>query len=77
MNDNRRQNGSSGSPDAAAWFVRLQRHPHDAAVRRLSRPGWSQSPQTHAWTGVSSSWDGSGRSRMVSRCPGGARAAEG
>ena len=47
MNDNQRQIGLSGSPDAASWFVRLQRHPDDRDVQNefeawLTRPDPAQ-----------------------------------
>lgn len=58
MNDNRRQHGLSGSPDAAAWFVMLQRRPHDADVKRDFEAWLAEDPK-HAddWASVSSSWD--------------------
>jgi transmembrane sensor len=58
MNDNQRQNGSSGSPDAASWFVQLQRRPHDAELRSAFED-WLAADPRHAaeWAQVSSSWD--------------------
>lgn len=58
MNDNQRQNGSSGSPDAASWFVQLQRRPHDAELRSAFED-WLAADPRHAaeWAQVNSSWD--------------------
>ncbi|MBA4012063.1 MAG: iron dicitrate transport regulator FecR [Phenylobacterium sp.] len=58
MNDNQRQIGLSGSPDAASWFVRLQRHPDDQDVQREFET-WLAADPAHRddWTLVSGTWD--------------------
>lgn len=57
MNDNRPQHGSSGSPDAAAWFVQLERHPHDAELRRAFETWLAADPHHHDdWALVSGAW---------------------
>lgn len=58
MNDNQRQNGPSGSPDAASWFVRLQRHPGDRDVRSEFET-WLAADPAHGeeWANVSGTWD--------------------
>ena len=57
MNDNRPQHGSSGSPDAAAWFVQLERHPHDAELRRAFETWLAADPNHHDdWALVRGAW---------------------
>lgn len=58
MNDNQRQDGSSGSPDAASWFVRLQRRPSDNELRDAFE-AWLASDPRHPveWAQVSGTWD--------------------
>lgn len=58
MNDNHRQDGSSGSPDAASWFVRLQRRPHDEELRK-SFEAWLDADPQHPtqWAQVAGAWD--------------------
>lgn len=58
MNDNQRQIGPSGSPDAASWFVRLQRHPGDVDVRSEFET-WLAADPAHSddWANVSGTWD--------------------
>jgi len=58
MNDDRRFDGLSGDPDAASWFVRLERHPGDADVRREFE-AWLAADPSHgaAWASVSSAWE--------------------
>ena len=57
MNDNRPQHGSPGSPDAAAWFVRLERNPHDAALRQAFETWLAASPQNRDdWSSVGDAW---------------------
>ena len=57
MNDNRPQNGLSGSPDAAAWFVRLQRHPDDRELRRAFET-WlaADADNRRSWETVQGAW---------------------
>jgi len=58
MNDNQRQDGSSGRPDAASWFVRLQRRPHDQELRSAFETWLAADPRRPAeWAQVSASWD--------------------
>ena len=57
MNDNRPQHGSSGSPDAASWFVRLERDPHDADLRQAFETWLAASPQHRDdWSSVGETW---------------------
>ena len=57
MNDNRPQHGSSGSPDAASWFVRLERDPHDADLRQAFETWLAASPQHRDdWSSVGEAW---------------------
>lgn len=58
MNDNHRQDGSSGSPDAASWFVRLQRRPHDEELK-ASFETWLNADPRHPtqWAQVAGAWD--------------------
>ncbi|WGU39315.1 MULTISPECIES: FecR domain-containing protein [unclassified Phenylobacterium] len=58
MNDNQRQIGPSGSPDAASWFVRLQRHPDDRDVQNEFET-WLAADPAHRddWALVSGAWD--------------------
>jgi len=57
MNDNRPQHGSSGSPDAASWFVRLERDPHDAELRQAFETWLAASPQHRDdWSSVGETW---------------------
>ncbi len=58
MNDDHRFDGLSGDPDAASWFVRLERHPGDADVRREFE-AWLAADPSHeaAWASVSGAWD--------------------
>ena len=58
MNDDQRQNGSSGDPDAASWFVRLQRHPDDRDVQEAFK-AWLAADPAHqdAWAQVDGAWD--------------------
>ena len=46
MNDNQRQIGLSGNPDAASWFVRLQRFPDDRDVRNAFE-AWLDADPAH------------------------------
>jgi transmembrane sensor len=57
MNDNQPQNGPSGSPDAAAWFVRLQRRPDDGALRQAFET-WLAADQRNRedWEAVDGAW---------------------
>lgn len=58
MNDNHRQDGSSGSPDAASWFVRLQRRPDDNELRGAFEAWLASDPRHPAeWAQVSATWD--------------------
>lgn len=58
MNDNHRQDGSSGNPDAASWFVRLQRHPGDNELREAFETWLASDPRHPAeWAQVSATWD--------------------
>ena len=58
MNDNHRQDGSSGNPDAASWFVRLQRHPGDNELRGAFEAWLASDPRHPAeWAQVSATWD--------------------
>ena len=58
MNDNQRQIGPSGSPDAASWFVRLQRHPGDADLQGEFET-WLAAASAHRedLSAVSGAWD--------------------
>lgn len=57
MNDNRPQHGSSGSPDAASWFVRLERNPQDAELRQAFETWLAASPQHRDdWSRVGEAW---------------------
>lgn len=58
MNDNQRQNGHSGSPDAASWFVQLQRRPDDSGLR-CAFEAWLAADPSHAaqWAQVSGTWE--------------------
>ena len=58
MNDNQRQIGLSGNPDAASWFVRLQRHPDDRGVQNEFET-WLAADPAHRddWALVSGAWD--------------------
>ena len=58
MNDNQPQIGPSGSPDAASWFVRLQRHPDDRDVQNEFET-WLAADPAHRddWALVSGAWD--------------------
>lgn len=58
MNDNQRQIGLSGNPDAASWFVRLQRHPDDQGVRNEFET-WLAADPAHRddWALVNGTWD--------------------
>ncbi|WP_082532197.1 MULTISPECIES: FecR domain-containing protein [unclassified Phenylobacterium] len=58
MNDNQRQIGLSGNPDAASWFVRLQRHPGDRRVQSDFET-WLAADPAHRddWALVSGAWD--------------------
>lgn len=58
MNDNQRQDGSSGSPDAASWFVRLQRRPGDNDLRNAFEAWLAADPRRPAeWAQVNASWN--------------------
>ncbi|WP_269713734.1 FecR family protein [Caulobacter sp. NIBR2454] len=58
MNDNRPNPGTPGEPDAAGWFVLLQRDPRDDALRRSFENWLNASPAHQAdWARVSRSWD--------------------
>ncbi|WP_369059291.1 FecR domain-containing protein [Caulobacter sp. 73W] len=64
MNDNRPKHGSPGEPDAAGWFVLLQRDPRDEALRRRFEAWLNASYDNQAeWTRVSLSWDAMGLMR--------------
>ena len=57
MNDNRPQHGSSGNPDAASWFVRLERDPQDAELRQSFETWLAASPQNRDdWSNVGDAW---------------------
>ena len=58
MNDNRPNPGTPGEPDAAGWFVLLQRDPRDEALRRKFED-WLNASIAHQadWARVSRSWD--------------------
>lgn len=57
MNDNRPQHGSSGSPDAASWFVRLERNPNDGELREAFETWLAASPQHRDdWSRVDGAW---------------------
>jgi len=57
MNDDQRTNGSSGEPDAASWFVRLQRHPDDEETQQAFE-AWLAADPAHreAWARVDGAW---------------------
>ena len=58
MNDNQRQDGPSGSPDAASWFVRLQRNPHDGELRSAFDTWLAADPEHRtAWAAVGGAWE--------------------
>lgn len=58
MNDNHRQDGTSGSPDAASWFVRLQRDPDDRDLRRDFDAWMAANPAHRAdWAAVGGAWE--------------------
>lgn len=58
MNDNQRQDGPSGSPDAASWFVRLQRNPHDGELRSAFDTWLAADPNHRTdWNAVGGAWE--------------------
>lgn len=57
MNDNRPQHGSPASPDAASWFVQLERRPHDAGLRQAFEAWLAASPQHRDdWSRMGDTW---------------------
>lgn len=58
MNDDQRAERPSGDPDAASWFVRLQREPDDAELRSAF-DAWRTADPSHAraWDEVTQAWD--------------------
>ncbi|MDP2213601.1 FecR domain-containing protein [Phenylobacterium sp.] len=58
MNDDQRAEGPSGDPDAASWFVRLQRQPDDSELRSAF-DAWRTADPSHAraWAEVARTWD--------------------
>lgn len=57
MNDNQPQIGPSGSPDAAEWFVRLQRRPDDGALRQAFETWLAADPRNRRdWDAVDGAW---------------------
>ncbi|MDG2523737.1 FecR domain-containing protein [Caulobacter segnis] len=58
MNDNRSSHGTPAEPDAAGWFVLLQRDPHDESLRSRFDAWLNASYDNQAeWTRVSLSWE--------------------
>lgn len=58
MNDNQPQIGLSGNPDAATWFVRLQRRPEDRELRQEFETWLAADPAHRAeWDAVDGAWN--------------------